>query len=249
MSIKENLFDYSGFSTLNVISKADRFNKWMYEITRPYLSGHILEIGSGIGNISKFFIHSGATISLSDINPHYLQSLQEEYNKYSNVKSISYIDLQHPSFKEEYSHYKHQFDSLFILNVLEHLENENTALDNCSFLLKPKGVIVVLVPAYSFLYSKLDRDLGHYRRYTKPKLVNLLKSRKFSIKKSFYFNAVGILGWIYLKILKLRRLPNSEMQFYDKLVPLSKRLDAFLANKIGISVIAIAMSQDLQSNN
>lgn len=238
------VIDKDGFKTLKVISQADRFNKWMYETIQPYVKGRILEIGSGIGNISKYFIHSGATICLSDINPYYLQLLQEHYTSFQNVISICAIDLQHPSFKQAYNHLKHQFDSLIILNVLEHLENDKTALDNCSFLLKPGGTLVILVPAYSLLYSELDRALGHYRRYSKNTLLKLLQPSPLTAKKCFYFNAFGIIGWLYSKVLRLRSLPNREMKLFNKVVPLVKKIDTWLCHQIGVSVITVAVKTE-----
>ncbi len=50
--IKE--IDIEGEDTLIAIAKADKFNFWMYSQLRPFLQGNILEIGSGIGNISDF---------------------------------------------------------------------------------------------------------------------------------------------------------------------------------------------------
>ena len=49
--------DKEGWETLLAISKADRFNRWMYDIIQPFIKGNILEIGSGIGNISQYFLH------------------------------------------------------------------------------------------------------------------------------------------------------------------------------------------------
>ena len=48
--------DKFGLETLDTIAEADKFNEWMYQILKPFCNGEILEIGSGIGNISSFFI-------------------------------------------------------------------------------------------------------------------------------------------------------------------------------------------------
>jgi SAM-dependent methyltransferase len=240
MRIKETVMDHTGFEILKVISKAGQFNKWMYTVISPYLHGHILEIGSGIGNISSQFIKSGSTISLSDIDPFYLNLLKENYSSAPNVKIIECIDLQHPEFEIAYNHLEQKFDSIFLLNVLEHLENETSAINNCSFLLKPKGTLLILVPAYSFLFSRLDSALGHYRRYTQETLCRLLEIKNLQLKKSFYFNAFGILGWLYSKLLRLKKIPSGEMGLFDKLVPFIKWIDSFFHKRIGLSVVAVA---------
>ncbi|MGO8056046.1 hypothetical protein AB9E30_37990, partial [Rhizobium leguminosarum] len=85
------------------------------------------------------------------------------------------IDLTHPNFREEYKAYKEKYDSLFLLNVIEHLENDSYAVENCRFLLKQTGHLIVLAPAYQFLFCKLDKQLGHYRRYTRQTLSRLME--------------------------------------------------------------------------
>ena len=54
--------DRSGHVNLDVINKAEKFNHWMYSAIKPYCKGRILEIGSGIGNISTCFLNDGQSI-------------------------------------------------------------------------------------------------------------------------------------------------------------------------------------------
>ena len=63
METKE--IDLEGLETLNVIEKANKFNKWMYDTIKPHCKGKILEIGSGIGNISEYFIKDNQNIVLN----------------------------------------------------------------------------------------------------------------------------------------------------------------------------------------
>ena len=71
--------DEIGIDTLDAISFAPNFNEYMFKTIEPYCSGNILEIGSGIGNISKHFIAKDATISLTDIRDNYVDILKENY--------------------------------------------------------------------------------------------------------------------------------------------------------------------------
>ncbi|MCC6516189.1 MAG: class I SAM-dependent methyltransferase, partial [Chitinophagales bacterium] len=48
--------DADGQTTLEAIDKADNFNEWMYQTIKPFCKGKVLEIGSGIGNISRYFL-------------------------------------------------------------------------------------------------------------------------------------------------------------------------------------------------
>ena len=90
--------DAEGLETLLAISKADRFNRWMYETIKPFVTGNILEIGSGIGNISNYFLDDHQQITISDIRENYLDFSRNEFQSYSNLKGIVNIDLMDENF-------------------------------------------------------------------------------------------------------------------------------------------------------
>jgi 2-polyprenyl-3-methyl-5-hydroxy-6-metoxy-1,4-benzoquinol methylase len=229
--------DTEGGQTLDVISEAIKFNEWMYKTIQNYCTGNILEIGSGIGNISQFFIDRKAEITLSDIRSNYCQQLRE---KFPDAKEVLQLDLTHEHFDREYSKYLEQFDTVFALNVVEHIENDHTAIANCFKLLKPGGKIVILVPAYQKLYNRFDKELEHYRRYTKRSLNRIIEQNNFSIVHGQYFNAMGILGWFVSGALQENKtIPKNQMSLYNKLVPIFKLIDKLLFNKIGLSVISV----------
>ena len=96
-------FDPVGKHTLEVISQASRFNKWMYSEIKPFLKDSILEIGSGIGNISRYIVRDGYNISLSDYSADYCKHLEATFNNAPNVKDILSIDLLHPDFENQYT--------------------------------------------------------------------------------------------------------------------------------------------------
>jgi 2-polyprenyl-3-methyl-5-hydroxy-6-metoxy-1,4-benzoquinol methylase len=73
--------DPVGLHTLEVVAKANRFNRWMYEQFRQYLKGEVLEIGSGIGNISKLVIEDGYFITISDYNNEYCSYLKKTFSE------------------------------------------------------------------------------------------------------------------------------------------------------------------------
>lgn len=230
--------DPVGLHTLEVIAKANQFNEWMYDQFRHQLKGEILEIGSGIGNISKLVIAEGHYITLSDYNEEYCEVLKKEFSHNENVRKILSIDLLHPDFNNKYAAYHEKFDSIFLLNVIEHLEEDNLAVSNCRYLLKQAGHLILLAPAYSWLYSSFDRQLGHFRRYTLRSLSELLKGNNFTILSGSYFNFAGIGGWLLFgKILKQRMLSSGEMSAFNRIVPIAKVIDKLFAKKSGLSII------------
>lgn len=233
--------DATGSHTLQVISKANRFTEWMYDAFRQHLKGNVLEIGSGIGNISRLVIRDKKHITLSDYNPEYTNWLKKEFQDEGFVSNIFNIDLVHPAFQREYHLQKEKFDSVFLLNVLEHLEDDRKSLENCLYLLKPGGNLVLLVPAYPALYCKFDKELGHHRRYTSESLEQLVKEKDMKILEKQYFNVAGIGGWLlYGKILNKKQIGENEMSAFNRIVPVAKILDKMVFHKAGLSLILAA---------
>ena len=107
--------------------------------------------------------------------------------------------------------------------------------------MKPKGKLIILVPAYKFLFNSFDKNLDHKRRYTKRTLTKILTDNNLKIKKTFYFNVFGILGWyVFGNILKKDIIPDGKMSFYNKLIPFFKLLDFITFKKVGLSVVSVA---------
>ncbi|MEM6633712.1 MAG: class I SAM-dependent methyltransferase [Bacteroidota bacterium] len=233
--------DQEGLETLQTISEAHRFNEWMFETILPYVvEGPILEVGSGIGNISSFFLERGMPICLSDIRENYCGFLEEKFSQHPQLIDILQLDLVHPQFETEYAEWLGHFHTVYALNVVEHIEDDGLALANIRKLLAPKGRVIILVPAYQMLYNTFDKNLYHYRRYTKSTLSAVFEENSIPVLTKFHFNFIGIFGWILSgSILKKETIPSGQMKLYDTLVPIFRLIDRLLLKQIGLSVIAI----------
>lgn len=236
--------DKEGWETLLAISKADRFNRWMFEVVKPFINGNSLEIGSGIGNISQYFLECNQQLTVSDLRENYLQFLTLQFAQYPNLKGVINIDLTDEHFDNKHADLLNTFDTVFALNVIEHIKNDDLALSNCRKLLKPGGTLLILVPALPFLYNSLDRELFHFRRYTRGLLEKRIQQSGFKICKSFYFNALGIPAWMWGGAMSSRKtITTGQMNFYNKLVPLARTLDDVLFQRIGLSLITVATKE------
>ena len=236
--IKE--IDVEGLTTLTVIEKADRFNNWMYTTIAPHCTGKILEIGSGIGNISQFFIKNNQDITLSDLRDNYCEILKQ---KFSN--DVIKVDLVHTNFEEEYKDLLATFDTVFALNVVEHIKDDVQAIANCKKLLKQNGTLLILVPAYQFLFNNFDVELEHFRRYTQKGLKSIIQKNNLTTIKEFSFNFIGIFGWYFSgNILKKKTIPEGQMGFFNLLVPIFKLADFVTFRKIGLSVINVSVKKE-----
>lgn len=237
--------DEVGLSTLDNLSAADQLNDWMFESIQPYVKGKTLEIGSGIGNISGCFVKHHVPLYVSDYSDHYCNLLKQKFANEPLIRDIFQIDLATLDFENRYASLIGKFDTVFALNVVEHIGNDGWAIANCKKLLAPGGHLIILVPAYMLLYNGFDKELEHFRRYTRASLKQLFQAQHFKIIKSWYFNLAGILGWFVSgTILRKKTLPAGQLSFYNKLVPIFRIADRLIRNKMGLSVIAVGKKQE-----
>lgn len=240
MNTASSIQDPAGCGVLQSIAGAPKFNAWMYAQVKPYLQGSVLEIGSGIGNISAFAVADGYPITLSDYNPEYCRELREKFGNEKNVRGVEQIDLQATGFFTRYASLQAGFDTVYLLNVLEHLQDEALAIAACRFLLKPGGRLIVLTPAYPFLYAKLDAQLGHCRRYTHKTLAAAVRQGGLQVIAGRYFNALGLAGWaVSAKLLGRTTIKKGQMKWFERLMPAARLLDGLVARRIGLSVICV----------
>jgi SAM-dependent methyltransferase len=212
---------------------ARAFNRWMYQRIAPWVGQHVLEIGSGIGNLSQFFVDRQRVV-LTDSETTYLTHLERRFGALAHVR-VAALELPYtpPSLG------RGEFDTVVCLNVLEHIEDDRVSLAAMAELLRPGGHLVLLVPALPAIYGSLDRALGHFRRYTPRLLRARYAEAKLGVKHLEWFNLAGIPGWWFTgRVLKREIIPTASLALYDALVPLF-RLERFLPRRVGQSLIAI----------
>jgi SAM-dependent methyltransferase len=230
-------YSESGNETLENLDNAKRFTEWMYSHVYPYLQGTILEIGSGTGTYSKKILRDfpNNQIILSEIDPHYMTKLSSEFS--SEKVSVMSLDIESGIG----SLTPNSIDSIFALNVFEHIKDDEKAMQNVFTLLKPGGHFIMLVPAHPSLYNRIDASINHYRRYTKSITKDKAYRTGFIVKKAYYFNFLSIFGWwLNGNVLKKETLDSGLLSLFDKLVPLLRFIEKYiLRGTLGISVITI----------
>lgn len=232
--------DIHGYSTLESISGADRFNRWMYKTIKPFCHGRILEIGGGIGNISKCFLNDGEELVISELKNEYCQILKNKFASYVNLKDVIAMDIVDPDFDLKYASLFGYFDTIFALNVIEHIAEDQKALANCKKLLKKNGTIIILVPAFQTLFNHFDLALGHFRRYKARTLLPVFKANEFSVIHYQYFNFIGIAGWwVSGALLRKKVIPEGQMKLYNFFVPVFRIIDHFTHKWLGLSIIMV----------
>jgi len=190
----------------------------------------ILEVGCGNGNLLKLFSKINKDLSGSDFS--------EDYLKKAKIKNpgIKFFkgDLTDQAF---WKSYENSFDTIICSEVIEHLEQDKTALDIIFSILKPNGIVIVTVPALSFLYSNFDKKVGHYRRYSKTSLTKIVEESGFKIENSRYWNFFGMFGWFFFfKILKkdIKSVSNS---FFGNILGNWLKIESRISFPIGQTLI------------
>lgn len=225
--------DAVGASTLERMASAPAFNSWMYERISPWIGARVLEVGSGIGNISQF-LATRELLVLTDTEQFYRDELQR---RFGDLPHVEILELSLPGVPEQIAQRK--FDTIVCLNVLEHIDEDEDSLAALRRLLEPGGRLVLLVPALPVIYGTLDEALGHCRRYTPDLLRSRYATAGLVMRHMEYFNLAGVFGWLVTgRVLRRKMIPVGPLRLYDRLVPLF-RLERFLPLRIGQSLIAI----------
>ena len=224
-----------GAYILNSMGHAPKFSQWMANIIRPYIGGNVLEIGAGMGNLTTHLLPR-SQYEVSDINVYYLDYLKN-YCLSKPYLKVETIDLNK---EDDFVPHHNQFDTLICVNVLEHVEDDLTGLKNIYSALKPGGCAVILVPNGQWLFSSLDKVLGHFRRYSDGQLVEVMEKAGFHIEKLITsFNRFGVPAWFLNgKILHRKDLSSFQIKILNMFYWLFRLINHILPWH-GLSTIAI----------
>jgi len=215
--------DVYGSQILGRLNRAPRFTKWMADVIRPYVGERVLEIGAGTGNLTLQLVPRKLYWA-SDINPLYLTYL-ENISRNRPYLHIRYTDGQ---AGETYPK-EQKFDTVICLNVIEHLGNDLSTLENIREVLEQGGRAIILVPCGPWLLGTLDEVLGHQRRYSRGQLEELANRAGFHIQTVLEFNRVGVIAWwINGKVLRRRSFGLLQIKLLNLLTPVFRVLDKVL---------------------
>jgi ubiquinone/menaquinone biosynthesis C-methylase UbiE len=153
-------------------------------VTRP----KILDIGCGAGKNIETFASLGESWGI-DVSAEAIKFCKKR--RLVNVKLGSAYKLPFPD---------NSFDVITLLDVLEHVD-EDKALSEIHRVLRPEGILVINVPAFSFLWSRWDVVLHHLRRYSRSSLKSCLKRNQFNVASSSY-----VFSFLVLPILIVRKI-------------------------------------------
>jgi glycosyltransferase involved in cell wall biosynthesis len=228
------LEDEYGSKILLRLRRAKSFNRWLAETIAPFVGQNVLEIGAGIGNISRQLIPRSNYVA-TDINPYYLQVINH-LRRNKPYLSVAYFDLNDIS---TFAKREEVFDTIICLNVIEHLDDDERAIRNIANLLDRNGRAIVLVPRGQWLFGSLDKVLGHRRRYSERELKNVCSTAGLTLKEVIRFNRFSTIPWLINgRVFKKRTFARSQIFLLNILTPFLRRIDKFLPWP-SLSIIAI----------
>jgi 2-polyprenyl-3-methyl-5-hydroxy-6-metoxy-1,4-benzoquinol methylase len=227
-----------GAITLRRMAMLAPYNRWLHERFATYLGKRILEVGSGVGNQTCYFIDDRDRVVASDIEPHYVRELTGRFGDRRNVRIASYRFPLRENDRHELQ--TEGIDTIVCMNVLEHIEDDSSTLGDFARVLPAGGRLVLLVPSLKALYGTLDKHLNHFRRYDQHDLRSKLTAAGFTIDDMRFLNRVAVPGWwLNSRVLRRTVMPKGQLRFFKWIMPLL-RLEEKRPPRFGLSLLVLA---------
>ena len=208
-----------------------------FDLEKAMLEGEvtIFEFGAGTGTLAEIwrvkYSIKPICIEIDSILIEILKS--KDFDTFNNLDQVN-----------------SKINYIYTSNVLEHIEDDVSALTQIRAKMEENGIIAIYVPALPILFSDLDRSVGHYRRYSKKDLLHKISLAGFEVRDCYYNDCLGVIASLVVKIFgykKQTRLGSKgSLLLYDKYVyPISKILDRYLFKfVIGKNILLVATNPD-----
>jgi SAM-dependent methyltransferase len=223
------------------MAKANNYRRWQFNLIAPYIKGKVLEVGGGIGNFTADLAKISESVISLEPNAYCYKQLVEKTQAVRNVTTYNItaevLDQQiDPAYRA---------DTVVCMNVLEHLKDDELAVNVFSKRLKVGGTLVLLIPAVPWLFGEIDQRLGHYRRYSKASARDLMQRTGYDLVKLRYFNFIGVWAWLWnARVTKTPTQKDSQIFIFDHLlVPWISRVEAVLPAPLGQSLLVVAIKK------
>jgi SAM-dependent methyltransferase len=221
---------------LSLFKEATNWKNYWYHSIKNYISGDVLEVGAGMGINTNLFLQEGNHVkSILAVEP----DIELSNQILENVKPHNSKVEVHTGFLTDLRATQ-KFDTIVYIDVIEHIEKDGEELSRAMSHLNEGGHLIILVPAYNYLFSPFDEAVGHFRRYDKKMLKNSIPDDLNEVKL-FYLDSLGACASAVNKFFLKQSYPTvSQILKWDKLiVPTSKIVDKVVFNSVGKSLIGI----------
>lgn len=221
--------EYNGTDNLVAVAELDIYNEYVYELVRhPIPNGaRVLEFGAGIGEFAKRFCRDGVKIDCVEPEQAFVPVLQKySVNVYPGISACDAL-----------------YDCVVSINVLEHISDDSAALKSIYSVLKPGGDLILYLPAHPFLFSRMDKKVGHFRRYSAGDIILKLQRSGFVVVDKKMVDFLGLFVSLGYKFLPVGdgTLTAGGMRLYDLIISRpTKFLDRLFGWTLGRNICVVA---------
>ena len=227
---------------LRQMERAVNYQAWQFRRVEPFLGRRVLEVGGGIGNFTPQLAGDGRTVVSLEPNGYCFGQREGKTRDLGNVRPLrATVETM-----DEVLDADERFDSVVLMNVLEHIRDDRAVLMALRERLAPGGRIVVLVPAGQWAFGPTDERLGHYRRYDKARSRKLFEEAGLGVGFMRYYNFVGIWGWWWnAKMGKREGQSDAQIRLFDRgIVPILCMVERFIRPPVGQSILIVGELAD-----
>jgi hypothetical protein len=230
---------------LESLTSAVRYRRWLADLARPYLGECPIEIGSGNGDYAQEWAREGIlsfTATEGDVDRCAVLATRFRSHPVVRTRRLWLGTDVDGGVAESTTEEHGRHSAAVALNVLEHIADDVSAVRAMADLVRPRGAVVLVVPAFPSAMSSFDRAVGHHRRYSRPEVRRVLENAGLHVEKLAYINPVGLIGW-YVTVKALGLWPSDGgwlVRAYDRVVvPVARAADRTNV-PFGQSVFAVA---------
>lgn len=212
---------------------APNYLRWIADAIRPHLGRRVLEVGAGTGSITAQYADDRAVLAI-DRSAWCVEEMRRRFATSPNV-TVRHADLDALVDEEQ------RFDSVVMLNVLEHIEDDVAALESMARLLEPGGRVVVYVPALNGMYGPWDRKVGHYRRYAPWRMRAVLHEAGLVEVEMRYMNALSLPAWWVRSRTSVDRDLAGGLSLWDRTgIRIGRRFESLVRVPFGLNLLCVA---------
>lgn len=221
-----------GFNLEVASVAAQNYLRWVADLCAPHLGATVLEVGAGVGSVTEH-LASGRHIVATDLSESSVAAMRGRFRDHPNVE-VMQADLRtwEPG---------RTFDSLLMINVLEHIRDDAGALVSLSRFVRPGGTIVIYVPALNGLFGKWDDYVRHFRRYSKWRLGEVMRQAALEPVELRYANLLALPAWIaFSPLMKFDADGRHSLSIWDRTaVPLTRLIESRVRVPIGLNLLGV----------
>ena len=218
--MSESDFAYTGQDNLEAMKKAKNYNRYLASLASSRVAGkkkaRIIDFGAGIGTYASLLRDKGyENVDCLEIDKSQVEQLSKSgFKTFNSISSVG----------------NGEYDLAYSFNVFEHIEADKKVLEGLLAKVKSSGEVVIYVPAFKILFSKMDELVEHQRRYSRRMLKDMCKFADTEIIETRYCDPLGFCTTLLYKAVggKSGKISPKQVGFYDRYVfPFSRALELF----------------------